>query len=116
MSESWSAGNAADDSQETRGWFIGEFINPSTDMRASKDIEAKWMRHPVGDKRADPSADAERDTLAVLMSGRFRIDLAEQTHVLTNPGDYLVWERGLSHTWEALEESVVMTVRWRSSE
>ena len=30
-------------------------------------------------------------------------------------GDYAVWGPGIDHSWEALADSVVITVRWPSS-
>ncbi len=116
MSADWSAGNAVEDSGPTRGWFVGDYIQPPDDVRAAKDVEVKWMSHPVGDKRTDWTADDERTTLVVLTSGRFRIDLTEGSQTMTKPGDYVIWRHGISHAWEALEPSVVMTVRWRSAD
>ncbi len=116
LSKDWSAGNAAEDSASTRGWFVGEFISPTDDVRVSKDVEVKWMRHPVGDKRTEWTADDERTTLIILTSGRFRIDLTEGSSTMSSPGDYVIWSPGTSHAWEALEESIVTTVRWRSTD
>ncbi|MET9017469.1 signal peptidase I, partial [Streptomyces olivaceoviridis] len=34
--------------------------------------------------------------------------------LLEEQGDYVVWGRGVDHSWFAEEESVVLTVRWPS--
>ena len=34
--------------------------------------------------------------------------------VLTEPGDYILWGRGVDHSWYAERESLVFTVRWPS--
>ncbi|WP_374005171.1 hypothetical protein [Streptomyces ipomoeae] len=34
--------------------------------------------------------------------------------MLERQGDYVVWGRGVDHSWVAEEESVVLTVRWPS--
>jgi hypothetical protein len=51
--------------------------------------------------------------VSVLVSGRFRIDLPDRSVVLAEPGDYIVF-RGVNHTWQAEEASVVVSVRWPS--
>ena len=33
---------------------------------------------------------------------------------LTREGDYAVWGPAIDHTWEALDDSVVVSVRWPS--
>ncbi len=113
MSADWSAGNAIEDSSETRGWFVGDFIDPSQGIRASKGVEVKWAHHPTGDKRPEWSTDDERITLVVLVSGSFHVALTEGEKVLNRPGDYMMWGPGMGHTWDAVGDSVVMTVRWR---
>jgi quercetin dioxygenase-like cupin family protein len=55
-----------------------------------------------------------RTALLVLISGRFRVRLPGRDVLLTEQGDYVVWGRGVDHSWLAEEESVVLTVRWPS--
>jgi hypothetical protein len=77
MSDNWYAGNAVDDSAGDRGWFIGHFIDPSRgEMRKTADLEVKWGIHPAGDKRAGWTKGEEHSTLVILVSGKFRVDLA----------------------------------------
>jgi quercetin dioxygenase-like cupin family protein len=51
----------------------------------------------------------------LLVEGNFRIDLTEASVTLEKQGDYLTWGPGIDHSWEALSESIVITVRWPSS-
>lgn len=44
----------------------------------------------------------------------FRLEFPRGDVVLAEQGDYVVWGRGVDHSWEAEEESVVLTVRWPS--
>jgi hypothetical protein len=115
MSGNWHSGNAQEDGRDTRGWVLGHFINPAHGVRSSKDVEVKWGIHPAGEKRAQWTADDQRTTLVLLVQGNFRIDLTETSVTLGNQGDYLLWGPGIDHTWEALSDSVVVTVRWPSS-
>jgi quercetin dioxygenase-like cupin family protein len=115
LSKNWHSGNAAEDGQETRGWILGHFIDPSEGVRSNKDVEVKWGIHPTGDKRHEWTADDQRTTLVLLISGNFRIDLTGTSIALEKQGDYAVWGPGTDHSWEAISDSVVVTVRWPSS-
>jgi len=115
VSVNWYSGNAAEDGRETRGWLLGHFIDPAKGVRSSKDVEVKWGIHPAGEKRAGWTADDQRTTLVILVEGNFRIDLTEGGVTLARQGDYAVWGPGIDHSWEAVSDSVVVTVRWPSA-
>ena len=115
MSENWHRGNAEQDGRETRGWILGHFIDSSEGVRSSKDVEVKWGIHPPGDKRHEWTADDQRTTLVLLITGNFRVDLTGASIALEKQGDYVVWGPGIDHSWEAISDSVVVTVRWPSS-
>jgi quercetin dioxygenase-like cupin family protein len=110
----WYHGNAAEDGEKTRGWLLGHFIDPSEGVRSTKDVEVKWGIHPTGDKRPEWTADDQRTTLLLLVHGNFQLDLTEGRVTLTREGDYVVWGPGIDHVWEAISDSVVITVRWPS--
>jgi hypothetical protein len=111
VAEEIYVGNVANDAAD-RGWLLGHFMPPG-DARRSDAVEIKWGVHPAGEQRAGWVTDDRRSNLSVLISGRFRIDLPDQSVVLARQGDYVVFH-GVSHTWQAEEESVVVSVRWPS--
>jgi len=115
VSGNWYSGNAADDVGEKRGWILGHFIDPAEGVRSSKDVEVKWGIHPAGEKRAAWTPDDQRTTLVLLVSGNFKIRLEVASFTLQRQGDYLVWGPGIDHSWEAMADSVVVTVRWPSA-
>jgi glyoxylate utilization-related uncharacterized protein len=115
MSARWDSGNAAEDGRETRGWLLGHFIDPAKGVRSSKDVEVKWGIHTAGDERRGWTADEKRTTLVFLVQGNFRVNLTEARISLTRQGDYAVWGPGIDHTWKAISDSIVVTVRWPSS-
>ncbi|MFC6884795.1 MULTISPECIES: signal peptidase I [Actinomadura] len=106
-------GSAEADAAGDRGWLLGHF-KPEGDLRHSDDVEIKWGVHPRGERRARWTDGEKRDALLVLISGRFRLEFPEGNVVLAERGDYVVWRRGVDHSWEAEDDSVVMTVRWPS--
>jgi quercetin dioxygenase-like cupin family protein len=115
VSDGWTAGNANEDAADTRGWLIGHFIEPTQGVRATNAVEVKWANHPAGDKRPGWTADDQRTTLVLLISGEFRVDVTGGSKTMTRQGDYVMWGAGVDHSWEALADSVVMTVRWPSA-
>ncbi|MEU4681186.1 signal peptidase I [Micromonospora sp. NPDC023737] len=113
MDETVYVGNAGIDGATNGGWLLGHFMPPH-EVRHSTDVEVKWGVHPQGETRARWATGERRTALLVLISGRFRVELRDRTVVLGSPGDYVVWGRGVDHSWYAEQESVVLTVRWPS--
>ena len=111
VAEEIYVGNATTNAA-ARGWLLGHFIPPG-DARHSDAVEIKWGVHPAGEQRSGWVTDDPRSILSVLVSGRFRIDLPDRSVVLAEQGDFVVFHGG-SHTWQAEEESVVVSVRWPS--
>ena len=77
-------------------------------------VEVKWGVHPAGEGRDGWATDEQRTTLLILVRGRFRLDLSVASTTLEKEGDYAVWGPGIDHSWQAEEDSVVITVRWPS--
>ncbi len=105
-------GSAPRDAEEYRGWVLGHFMPPG-DIRHSADVEIKWGVHPRGDQRAEWVTAEVRTALIVLVTGRFRIDFRDQSVLLAEQGDYVVFH-GVDHSWFAEEASVIVGVRWPS--
>ncbi len=106
-------GNAGADAALDKGWLLGHFKEPGS-PRHSEDVEIKWGVHPRGEERALWARGEVRTALLVLISGRFRVELPGRSVLLERQGDYVVWGRGVDHSWVAEEDSVVLTVRWPS--
>jgi hypothetical protein len=117
MDPTWYVGNANDDGDENRSWLIGHF-KPTDDIRHSKDVEVKWGVHSEGDSRTEWSSGIHQGTVIILISGRWQLDLRHAGQVenitLDRPGDYVVWGPGIDHTWQALTDSTIATIRWPS--
>ena len=112
MAHNIYVGNAGTDAADNRGWLLGHF-KPTGDVRHSDDVEIKWAIHPRGDQRPEWVAGEKRTAALILISGRFRVELPERTVVLATQGDYVVFH-GISHSWYAETDSVVLAVRWPS--
>ncbi|MEU6407115.1 signal peptidase I [Streptomyces sp. NPDC046985] len=113
MEDSVYVGRAGRDAALDRGWLLGHFKAPG-DPRHSDAVEIKWGVHPRGERRARWVTGEVRTALLVLVSGRFRMEFPGREVLLAEQGDYVVWGRGVDHSWVAEEDSVVLTVRWPS--
>ena len=113
-----SSGNAVDEGSQKgrRGWFIGHFLPPGSGPAATDMVEVKWGVHAAGEGKAIEGINRTAATMSLLVSGRFHLDFPSHraSVTLVRPGDYAVWSPGVSHRWRALEDSVVVTVRWPS--
>ena len=110
-------GNAIEEGSRPgrRGWFVGHFMAAGS-LAATSMVEVKWGEHAAGEEKAMEGANQTATTMSLLVSGRFRLDFPSQgrTICLVQPGDYALWSPGVSHRWRALENAVVITVRWPS--
>ncbi len=114
MADNWYSGNANDDVGANRGWLLGHFIEPPGAVRSTGALEVKWGIHPAGQARPEWVTAEERTTMLLLVHGRFRLDLSVGSVVLAKEGDYVVWGPGIDHSWQAEEDSIVVTIRWPS--
>jgi len=109
-----ATGNAFDDGPAHRGWLVGNFIAPPDSVANTSDVEIKWGTHAAGEERADWTTGETRTSMMMLISGRFLQRLPDREVELSRQGDYVMWGPGVVHAWRAIEDSVMLTVRWPS--
>jgi hypothetical protein len=115
VADNWYTGNADDDAGRYRGWLLGHFVDASEGgPRCTEAVEVKWGMHPAGQTRAGWTEGDQRTTMVLLVSGRFRLDLSVGSTTLERQGDYIVWGPGIDHSWQAEQDSTVITIRWPS--
>ncbi|OLZ51750.1 signal peptidase I [Amycolatopsis coloradensis] len=115
MGDRWYFGNAEADGRDTRGWILGHFLSPSEGVRSSRDVEIKWGTHDAGETRPAWTRGDERTTAVILIEGCLHIALTTGEVHLQEKGDYVVWGPGIDHSWTALTDATVLTVRWPST-
>ena len=108
-------GNAELDSIDTRGWFVGSFIEEKFGLRHTDDIELKWGVIKAGDERAEWVTGEKRTTIGILISGKFTMDFRDKSLTFDKPGDYVIWGPGTDHKWHSSDDAVWLTIRWLSA-
>ena len=107
-------GNAAQASSATRGWFMGHFMPESAGALRTSDVEVKWFTHKKGDTRSAWADGSPVRTLNMLIRGKFALLFPQRRVVLEKEGDFVLFGPCVAHSYETLEESLVLTVRWPS--
>ena len=112
-------GNAIDDNVASSGWFVGQFVAADAGLRHQAAVELKWGVHPRGQARPNgPTANGVATTVSILIRGVFRtvfdVDGRKTVVTLEREGDYIVFSPDLVHDWQALEDCVVLSVRFPS--
>lgn len=124
-------GNATADGRDFSSWFVGDLerwcalngvpFEPSRHgLRSTQALEIKWGLHRKGDPRPGGwTGPSPRMCLSLLVQGDFMLKFRlpespeqETTYRMTEVGDYLLWREDGEHTWMALEDSIILTVRW----
>lgn len=108
-------GNVNDVSKDTRGWMMGHFMPGEANPLRNRDVEVKWYTHPRGDVRSEWAPGNPVRTLNILIRGHFILLFPEQEVALEKEGDFVLFGPGMPHSYRAVEESVVLTVRWPSA-
>lgn len=127
-------GNAWADGRASAGWWVGHFVlgdvshmkarsetgmgmrtkMRGAQLRQTNVVETKWASHGKGARRARFASNAAATSMAILVTGRHRIEFARAFVILERPGDYVIWGPGVPHSWTALDASTLITVRWPS--
>ena len=109
-----TSGNAAEAGAGRVGWMLGHFLAGQDDARATADVEVKWAVYEGGEARIAWGVNDRAHTLAILVRGRFRLSFPKHEVLLEKEGDYVLWEPGVPHRWQAEGPTIVVTVRWPS--
>lgn len=81
---------------ETRGWFVGNFINSLSSFN-NNNVEIKWGIHKKGEKLDKVRANKNSKTLSILISGKTKISFPDENKefILSSQGDFVFWEKGV---------------------
>jgi len=127
-----TTGNARADGSEFRYWFVGSiekwcgennipFDTERFGLRNTGSLEMKWGIYKKGDVRPEWAACSDMTGMSILIRGDSTFFFREKSGRgnsrevrLTKEGDYVIWTEDLEHSWEMLEDSVFLTIRWKT--
>jgi len=117
---SFYVGNAKADQVGRGGWFIGQFVPAELGLRRQTEVELKWGVHPDGERRAQPWASRNGVTISVLIEGSLKLTFhtgdSQEEVILRTKGDYVMFGPEVVHSWEAIGDTIVLSVRFPSVE
>lgn len=113
--EGTAVGNALVDGVSRHGWWVGHFADEKS-ARHSTAVETKWAVHQKGATHDGLVYNRQATTMAILISGKHKVILPHADVLLEYVGDYVIWGPNIAHSWTAVENSVILTVRWPSIE
>jgi hypothetical protein len=120
-SKAFYFGNASVDQVGRTGWFVGQFVQPEWGPRHQTAVELKWARHTDGERRRyGAGANGNATTISILIRGALRItfyiDGGPRVITLQKEGDYVIFGPNVVHSWQALGDTVALSVRFPSIE
>lgn len=114
--EGFYFGNAEADQVRGTGWFVGQFVPADFGLRHQTDVELKRGVHPDGEKRPRAWANQNGTTISVLIEGSlkmtFHVDGEQREVTLRTKGDYVAFGPEVVHSWEAVGDTIVLSVRF----
>lgn len=114
-----SSGNIHNKPNGDRGWILGDFKDHHLPYPFfSTKFSVKWARLKKGAKKDSAKSDPDQHTLTILVVGKQRVDFPEnencKSYLLEKEGDYVFFEPGTSHSWEAIDDNLTITFRWKA--
>ena len=101
------------DATDYQEWFMGHFMPEDSPMH-SKDIEIKWGTAKAGWTRNPWAPAIERHSISILITGECATVFEDEEAVLKKPGDYVLWYN-VPHSFRAITDCTVLTIRWPST-
>lgn len=108
------SGRITDVSTNYRGWFIGSFTDQHPEFK-NDNYEMKWSKMPKGYVSSPKDKiEASKSTLGILIYGKYELDFVGENKkvLLKNEGDYAFYNPNYPHKGSALEDSLLLTIRW----
>ncbi len=127
-----TTGNTITDGKDFRFWIVGRveewchknnipFDKERFGLRNSHDIEVKWGIYKKGDDRTEWASSSNMIGMSIILKGDsiFYFRDKETPEIikevsLKSEGDYVIWKEDCEHTWKMNEDSVFLTLRWKS--
>ncbi len=109
-------GNCNQLAAEVGPWIMGlGSLNPKiAPYFQNQNFGLKWSKVKKGEKKGISTGNRLSKTIGILVYGKFSVTFPEshETMILEKEGDYVYLPENTKHTYEFLEDSLMMSVRW----
>ena len=96
-------------------WVVGGFVK-DPDFK-NDNFEFKFQNDKKGMCRQPKEVlNPDVTTLAILIDGHVRMNFGARNKYLRERGDYIWWNPDVPHLFEYLEDSLVITLRWKNEQ
>ena len=106
-------GNANELGKEHNQWIMGYGFDDMPTMN-KEHLRIKWSNHKNGDKRKESHSVPEHETITILVYGKFLQYIGGNSYAQEKEGDFVYCPAKTEHTWEALEDSMMITVQFKT--
>lgn len=96
---------------KNRGWLIGHFAEEPFN---TGNFEIKFGSYKKGEKKTNWGLNIQAKSMCILIKGKISIIFPSKTVTLNNRGDYVYWDNMIGHSWEVLENTETIGLRWPS--
>ncbi len=90
-------------------WVMGGFL-PINHILKTDGFEVKILYGKKGDRK-DITMKSDKRTVSFLIHGKFVNKFDDVEYVMDQEGDFVYFDQNTLHTWEFLEDSIVVAIR-----
>ena len=112
----WNLDEITSKLSEHYGWFLWPYIEKIPELH-NESIEIKWIRHKKWERKEWSLPNKKTQYLVILIEGKYKVLFPEKKKefILHKQGDIFLFDPSESpHTWESLEDSLLMVIRFNS--
>jgi len=104
-------GNTSSVGKFNNEWIIGDKMKKYPEL-FSKSTFIKWSKHKKGEERKEFIENKNLSTLVVLIKGKVQHLFKDKATLLEKEGDFVFYEKGVSHRWKMLKDSFIVTIQF----
>lgn len=104
-------GNTTSAGKSNSDWIIGDKMKKYPEL-FSKSTFIKWSKHKKGEERTEFIENKKLSTVTILVKGKIQHFFKNKTTLLEKEGDFVFYEKGVSHRWKTLKDSFIITIQF----
>ncbi len=107
-------GNANQLGKDHGQWIMGYGFKDMPSME-NETLRIKWSHHKKGERREEVHSISGYQTITILVHGHFIQQMNGRSYEQSIEGDFVYCPANTPHTWEAIEDSMMITIQFQES-